>query len=108
MVLMSLLVNKLTRCSSHASFKTRTSCTDFMCSAFTHGPHRELEGASRDVLASVLDVYSVGSDFLRDEAHTICAAPAIYDVGVHRFPTGAGHLCCHGLRTTLSWGVEET
>lgn len=94
---------KLTRRSSNASLQPGTACADLVCSTLPHGTHGELEGATGDVLASVLDVDCVGSNFLRDEAHTVGAAASIHDVGVHCFPTGAGHLSCHGLGTTLHW-----
>lgn len=95
--------SKLTWGSSHASLQARSSCTDLVCSSLTHGPHSKLEGATGDVLAPVFDIDSVGSNFLRDEAHTVGAAPSIHDVSVHCFPTGTGHLSRHGLRATLDW-----
>lgn len=98
-----MCMSELTWCSSHASLQARTSCADLVCSSLPHGPHSELEGASRDVLASVLDIDCVGSNFLRDEAHTVGAAPSIHDVSVHCFPAGAGHLSRHGLRASLNW-----
>lgn len=79
-----------------------------MCSSLTHGPHSKLEGATRDMLASVLDIDSVGSNFLGDEAHTVGAAPSIHNVSIHCFPTGAGHLSRHGLRATLNWMKDSS
>lgn len=55
------------------------------------------------MLASVFDVDCVGSNFLWDEAHAVGAASTIHNVSIHSFPTGAGHLSCHGLGATLNW-----
>lgn len=100
--------SELTRCSSHASFQARSSCADLVSSSLPHGPHSKLEGAARDVLASVLDVDSVGSNFLWDEAHAVGAAPSIHYVSICCFPTGAGHLCSHCLRATLNWMKQSS
>lgn len=73
----------------------------------THGTHSKLEWATRDVLASVLDIDGVRSDFLGDEAHTVGAAASVHNVSIHCFPTGAGHLSCHGLRASLNWARKS-
>lgn len=95
---------ELTRCCCYASLQARASCTDLVCSPLPHGPHSELEGAPRDVLASVFDIDRVGSHFLWDEADAVRAAASIHKISVHRFPIGAGHLGCHGLGAALNWG----
>ncbi len=100
--------SELTGCSSHASFQARSSCADLVRSTFPHGSHSKLEGAARDVLASVLDVDSVGSNFLGDEAHAVGAAPSIHYVSIRCFPTGAGHLSSHCLRATLNWMKQSS
>lgn len=100
--------SKLTWGSSHPSLQARSSCTDLVCSSLTHGPHSKLKGATRDVLASVLDIDSVGPNFLGDEAHTVGAAPSIHDVSVHCLSTGTGHLSRHGLRATLYWMKQSS
>lgn len=94
---------ELTWRSSYASLEAGTPCTDLVRPTLTHGTHSELERAAGDVLAPVLDVDGVRSDFLGDEAHAVGAAASIHDVSVHCFPTGAGHLSCHGLGAGLNW-----
>lgn len=91
----------LTWSSSYPSLQTRSSGADLVRSSLTHGPYSELEGASGDMLAPVLDVDGVRSHFLGDEPYAVGAVPSVHDVGVHRFPTGAGDLSRHGLSTTL-------
>lgn len=91
----------LTWSSSYPSLQTRSSGADLVRSSLAHRPYSELEGASRDMLASVLDVDGVRSHLLRDEAHAVGAVPSVHDVSIHRFPTGAGDLSRHGLRTAL-------
>lgn len=86
-----------------SSVQAGPSCSDLVGPSLSQGPHSELEGAAGDVLAAVLDIDSVGSHFLRDEAHAVGAAPSIHNVSIQGFPTGAGHLSRHGLGATLNW-----
>ena len=100
--------SELTGRSSHASLQARSSSADLVRSSLPHGPHSKLEGAAGDVLAAVLDVDSVGSHFLGDEAHAVGAAPSVHNVSIQCFPTGAGHLSRHGLGATLDWRRQSS
>lgn len=91
----------LTWSSSYSSLQTRSSSADLVRASLTHRPYSELEGASGDMLASVLHVDGVRSHLLRDEPYAVGAVPSVHDVSIHRFPTGAGDLSRHGLRTAL-------
>lgn len=94
-------MSTLTWSCSYTSLQTRSSGADLVSSPLTHWPYSELEGAAGDMLAPVLDIDGVGSHFLRDEADAVGAVPSIHDVSIHGFPTGAGDLSRHGLRTAL-------
>lgn len=91
----------LTWSSCYTPLQTRSSGADLVRASLTHRPYSELEGASGDMLASVLDVDGVRSHLLGDETHAVGAVPSVHDVSIHRFPTGAGDLSRHGLRTAL-------
>lgn len=91
----------LTWSSRYPPLQTRSSGADLVRSSLPHGPYSELEGASGDMLASVLDVDGVRPHLLRDETYAVGAVPSVHDVGIHRLPAGAGDLSRHGLRTAL-------
>lgn len=86
---------KLTWDTCHTPFQPWATCSNLVGSTLPQGPHRELEGAPRDMLASVLNADSVGAHFLGHESDAVGAVLTLHNLcGLH-FATRAGHLGSH-------------
>lgn len=83
----------------HPSVQPGASCSDLVGPSLSQGPHSELEGAPRDVLAPVFNVHNVRPHLLRDEADTVGAVLSSDDLCVLHLPTGTRHLSRHLLVT---------
>lgn len=86
----------------HPSIQASSSCSDLVGPSFSQGPHSELEGAPGDVLAPILNVNSVSTHLLRDEADAVGAVLSFDDLCVLCLSSRTRHLSGHLLVTCLT------
>lgn len=86
----------------HSTIQSGSSCSDLVGPSLPQGPHSELEGAPRDMLAPVFNIDNVRSHFLRDKADAVGAVLSFDDLCVLRLPCRTRHLSCHLLVPSLT------
>lgn len=101
------MLSEPTRDRCDSTVQSGSTCSNLMGPSLPQGPHGELEGAPRDVLAPVLNTDDVRSHLLGDEANAVRAVLSFKDLCVLRLPSRACHLSCHLLVTCFTWGEER-